>query len=125
MIRARGSGLGYVSVGDRLRYWRWLFRHRQWWFMRPIPDEFETVIFCGLPGAGKTTFGTDYVCRFLRAGYRVYANIYMRDTYTGLEARPILTWLDVMRASIEALEDGVLAIIYLAEINELCDARDW
>ncbi|MDP2325825.1 MAG: hypothetical protein Q8N51_17615, partial [Gammaproteobacteria bacterium] len=43
----------------------------------------------------------------------------------GLEARPILTWLDVMRASIEALEDGVLAIIYLAEINELCDARDW
>ncbi|MDP3015436.1 MAG: hypothetical protein Q8N28_03465 [bacterium] len=124
MARWRGSGVD-ANASERLDYWRWLYRRRQWWFLRVIPTEYETVLFLGLPGVGKTTFGADHVIRLMRRGVRVYANVYMRDTYTGLEARPVLTWIDVMRASVEALEDGITAVIYLAEINMMCDARDW
>lgn len=122
MIGSRFSG---VATRDRPAYWRWLWRERQWWFLRPLPPEFETVLFTGLPGSGKTTFGADYVIRLMRAGYRCYSNVYMRDPYTGAEARPVLTWLDVLEASVEALEDGELAVIYLAEIQMMCDARRW
>jgi hypothetical protein len=115
-----------IGLLDRLRYWRWLWRERQWWFLRAMPPaEYDTVIFTGLPGFGKTTFGTDYICRYLRAGVRVYSNIQIRDNFSGLCARPVHTWLDVMRASVEALEDETTCMIYLAEINTMCDARDW
>jgi hypothetical protein len=120
--------LGVSEAGpvERLRYWGWLWKNRQWWFNRPLPPaEYDTVIFTGLPGFGKTTFGTDYVVRYMRAGVRVYSNIMMRDNYSGQTAIPVHTWLDVMRASVEALEDGVTCMIYLAEINTMCDAYDW
>lgn len=120
----RGSGLN-IPLADRVRYWRWLWRRKQWWFLRPLPAEYETCLYLGLPGSGKTTFGADRVIRLMRAGVRVYSNVYMRDTYTGAEALPVLNWIDVMRASVEALEDGVTAVIYLSEINLMCDAREW
>ena len=123
-IRAFIEGSG-VPWRDRPAYWRFLTEHKQWWFLRELPPEFDTVIFTGLPGAGKTSFGADYVIRMMRQGYRCYSNVYMRDPYTGIEARPVLTWIDVLEASVEALEDGVLAVIYLAEIQMLCDARKW
>jgi len=119
------AGPSGVRMGDRPGYWRWLWRHKQWWFMRRLPEEMQTVIFTGLPGSGKTSFGCDYVIRLMREGYRCYSNVYMRDPYTGAEARPVLTWIEVLEASVEALEDGVLAVIYLAEINLMCDARKW
>lgn len=119
------SGLEGIPLRDRIEYWSWLWRHDQWWFKRPLPVEYESCLYLGLPGAGKTTFGADRVIRAMRSGARVYSNVYMRDNYTGLEALPVLNWIDVMRASVEALEDGVTAIIYLAEVNMMCDARDW
>jgi hypothetical protein len=122
----RGSGLHGRYPGRAIaRYWVWLWTEREWWFIRPLPVEYETCIYTGLPGAGKTTFGTDMVCRLLRDGVRVYSNIQMKDPFTGRAALPIHNWLDVLRASIEALEVGETSVIYLAEINTLCDARDW
>lgn len=119
-----GSGVE-GTIAERVGYWRWLWEQKQWWFLRKMPAEYETCLYVGLPGAGKTSFGADRVIRLMRAGVRVYSNVYMRDTYTGREARPVLNWIDVMRASVEALEDQVTAVIYLSEINLMCDARDW
>lgn len=110
---------------ERFAYWRWLWRQRQWWFLRPLPPEWDTVIFTGFRGAGKSTFGADLCVNYMRAGIQVYSNMYVRDNFTGQEARPVLTWLDVLRASVEALEDKDPAIIYLAEIQLMCDARRW
>lgn len=115
-----------MRAPERLAYWRWLWRSRQWWFLRKLPPmEADTVLFTGLPGAGKTTFGTDLCIGYLRAGYRVYSNTFMRDNYTGLTARPVLTWLDVLVATIEGLESGEPTIVYIAEIEQYCDARRW
>lgn len=121
----RGSGLDGYPLRDRVGYWRHLWDSKQWWFLREIPPEYQTCIFTGLPGHGKTTFGTDLMVRYLRQGVVVYSNIQLKDTFTGRSARPVRNWLDVMRASIEALENGWVAVIYLAEINTLCDARSW
>lgn len=117
-----GSGVGWR---DRLKYWPWLWKNKQFWFLRDLPPEHQTVIFTGLPGAGKTSFGCDYVIKLMRQGYTCYSNVYMRDTLTGATARPVLTWIDVLEASVEALEKGELAVIYLSEIQMLCDARKW
>ena len=110
---------------ERVAYWAWLWKQRQWWFLRTIPEEWDTVIFTGLPGAGKTTMGSDLAINYLRRGYRVYSNNYIRDTYTGLESRACLTWVDVLTASVEGLEAGEPTIIYLSEIQRMCDAREW
>lgn len=110
----------------RLGYWAWLWRNHQWWFLRPLPpEEWDTVIYTGLPGAGKTLFSADRAIRYMRQGVRVYSNVYIRDTYTGQEALPIRSWLDVLRASVEACESRESVMLYLAEIQELCDARLW
>ena len=111
---------------ERVSYWRWLWAKRQWWFLRALPpSEWETVIFTGLPGAGKTTFGVDMAVRYMRRGITVYSNVYIRDTYTGQESRPVLNWVDVLRASVEGLESGEPCMIYLTEIQLMCDARNW
>lgn len=83
------------------------------------------MLFTGLPGAGKGTFGADLCVRYLRAGFTVYSNMFIRDNFTGRTARPCLTWLDVLTASVCGLETEEPTIIYLAEIQQYCDARRW
>lgn len=115
-----------LPLSLQLEYLQWLHHNRQMWYNRPLPPaEWDTVLFTGLPGAGKTTMGTAMAIEYLRSGVRVYSNIYLRDNLTGRVARPVLTWLDVMRAAVEALESEDPAMIYLAEIQQLCDARAW
>lgn len=110
---------------DRIGYWLWLWRARQWWFNRVLPAEWDSVIFTGFRGHGKSTFGSDLCVSYMRRGFRVNSNMYVRDNYTGREASPVLTWLDVLRASVEAMEAREPCLIYLAEIQMLCDARRW
>lgn len=111
---------------ERVAYWRWLWRERQWWFLRKLPPmEMDTVLFTGLPGAGKTTFGTDLCVSYLRAGIRVYSNTFIRDNFSGRTARPVLTWLDILEATVEGLESGEPTVVYVAEIEQYCDARRW
>lgn len=113
-------------TGNRVAYWRWLWTERQWWFLRAMPvDEFDTVLITGLPGHGKTTFGADMAIRYMRKGIRVCSNVYLRDTYTGQECEPVRTWLDVLRVTVEACERREACLVYLTEIQQLCDARRW
>ena len=114
------------ALPTRLSYWRWLWRHEQWWFLRPLPvDEFDTVLITGLPGAGKTTYGADLCINYMRRGIRVCSNVHLRDTFSGTECEPVLDWLDVFRVTVEACERGEACIVYLAEIQDWCDARRW
>jgi hypothetical protein len=108
-----------------LAYWAWLWRERQWWFLRTIPLEWESVIFTGFRGAGKSTFGCNLCISYLRAGIRVASNYYIRDPLTGLETESCTTWIDVLTKSVEALERREPLIIYLADIQGYCDARQW
>jgi hypothetical protein len=113
-------------AGDHLRYWAWLWKQRQWWFLRPLPvDEFDTLLITGLPGGGKTTFGADLAITYMRRGIRVCSNVMLRDTYTGQECEPVRTWLDVLRVTVEACERKEACMVYLTEIQQMCDARRW
>lgn len=114
------------ALANRIGYWRWLWTHKQWWFLRELPPaEWDTVLFTGLPGSGKTVFGCGEAISYMRSGVHVASNVYIRDTFTGQEATPIRGWLDVLRQSVYACENHEPVLIYIAEIHELCDARLW
>jgi hypothetical protein len=113
-------------LGRTHRYWRFLWRERQWWFNRVLPPkERDTAIYVGLPGAAKTTTAVDLAIGIMRSGVAVASNSYLRDNYTGAEAIPVRTWLDVLRVTVEYCELEEPLVVFLAEIQLLCDSRRW
>ena len=107
-------------------YWRWLYRQEFLWFQRAAPrKEWDTRIYEGLPGSGKTLLMVRDCCELMRQGVRVYSNVQIRDPFSGTEAHPLGGWLDMLRASVATLEDGIPTIFAFDEIHLACDARDW
>lgn len=107
----------------RLFAWRW--RERELWFLRRSHKAMPLSLYCGLPGSGKTLFGVKDAVDLLRAGENVYSNIYIRDRLTGAESGRCMTWLDMMRIAVEALERGESAFFFWDELHLHCDARAW
>lgn len=123
-------------MGVRADYWRWLYRQEYFWFQRKAPHrEFQTRIYEGLPGSGKTVFMVRDCIELMREGVIVYSNVAMRDPLTGRSARPLGGWLDMLRASVDTLrmvrdcEDrGEVApgvVFAFDEIHLAADARAW
>lgn len=110
----------------RLAWWAWLWNQRYFWFQRSRPhEEWDTRIYEGLPGSGKTLFMVRDCIELMRRGVRVYSNVAVRDPLTGLESLPLGGWLDMLRASVETLEDGIPTIFAFDEIHLAADARSW
>jgi len=74
--------------------------------------------------------------KMLRAGYTVYSNMAIHDPVTGRMAGGVGSWVDMLRLSVEALEDradrkeaglaplpGV--VFAFDELHLICDAREW
>ena len=111
---------------EKIAYWRWLWRQEFLWFLRAAPrKEWDTRIYEGLPGSGKTLLMVRDCCELMRQGVRVYANVQIRDPYSGCEALPLGGWLDMLRASVKTLEDGIPTMFAFDEIHLACDARSW
>lgn len=111
-------------VEARVEWWRFVFRNRLIWFLQPTPlFEFDTRIYIGRPGMGKTLFATRDAVRLLRKGYRVCANYSVRDPKTGLEAEVITSWYDVLRIAVEAFEAQRPTVFVIDEVNLWAPSR--
>jgi len=109
----------------RVGLWRWLFGQRYWWFQRKKLADLPSCIYEGLPGSGKTLAMVRDVIPYLRQGYRVGSNLYIRDALTGAETVPCRSWLEMLELTLEAVRAGEPLILALDEIHNLCDAREW
>jgi hypothetical protein len=107
----------------RRALWRW--QRREYWFLRRSHKAMPLSLYCGLPGSGKTLFGVQDAVLLMRAGENVYSNIYIRDRLTGVESGRCMTWLEMMRIAVEALERGESAYFFWDELHLHCDARAW
>lgn len=129
----RRSGL---SVGAYLSWLSWLWNQGYFWFQRKRPHkEFSTRVYEGLPGSGKTLFMVRDCIELMRRGVVVYSNVAIRDPLTGNETLPLGGWLDMLRASVDALAEvyycelkgtrprGV--VFAFDEIHLAADARSW
>lgn len=108
-----------------LRFWRWLYQQRYWWFQRQHLFQMPSVIYEGLPGSGKSLAMVRDCIQYMRLGYRVASNLEIRDPYTGQVALQAMTWLSVLRHIRDARRDNVPIVVAIDELQELCDARDW
>lgn len=108
----------------RLLVWR--FKNRMFWFQqrRPI-KEFESFIVEGKPGEGKTRFLAVRAVQAMRSGYRVYSNFTVRDRVTGQQTLPLGDWLEMFRASVDALENRRPTLFVIDEIHLWCGSRDF
>lgn len=119
----------------RLQVWRW--ERGYFWFLRSSrKHEYPTIIYCGLPGSGKTLMMVRDCVKLMRRGYVVYSNMAIHDPVTGRRAGGVGSWLDMLRVSVEALEDRaeclesgrepVPGVIFaFDELHLMCDAREW
>jgi len=115
----------------------WLFRHRLMWFQRKYAThEYPTVIYAGLPGSGKTLLMVRDCVRLMRRGFEVYSNMAIHDPLTGKCAGLVGSWVEMLRVSVEALEeragcvenglDPVPGVVFaFDELHLICDAREW
>lgn len=103
-------------VVDYWRYQAWLYRRRYLWFQRaPSRSEFDTRIYEGLPGSGKTLLMVRDVIELMRNDVIVFSNVYCRDPLTGRESLPLGGWLSMLRSSVEQIE----------RIKQYDDAEEW
>jgi len=94
------------------------------WFQRVRPvAEFDTRIYLGRPGAGKTLFATRDAVLLMRQGVRVAANYKIRDPLTGQECERIGSWLDFLRLSVDAIVTRQPLVFVIDEINMWAPAR--
>jgi len=113
--------MGGRGVLDRARFYH--ARRLFWWQRRRPVAEFDTRIYLGRPGAGKTLFATRDAVLLLRQGIRVAANYKVRDPLTGREAERIGSWLDFLRMSVEAIVRRQPMVFVIDEINLWAPAR--
>lgn len=117
----------------RLARWRW--KHGHYWFLRRSHKRMPLRIYAGLPGSGKTLFAVQDAIKLLRAGERVYSNIYIKDPLTGAESLPCLNWMEMLSIAVDCLEEDARrrdeglpplgAYFVWDELHEYCDAREW
>jgi hypothetical protein len=92
-------------IVDEWRYYRWLYDRGYWWWQRKAPrSEFDTRIYEGMPGSGKTLLMVRDCIDLMRAGVVVYSNVYCRDPLSGSATLPLGGWLSMLRASVTTLE---------------------
>lgn len=94
-----------------------------WWQRRRPVAEFDTRIYIGRPGAGKTLFCVRDAIELLRQEVRVAANFKVRDPISGRETEPIRSWLDFLRLSVEAIVTREPLVFIIDEINQWAPAR--
>jgi len=121
-IRPPYEGAPWFS---RFALWSWLWGERYFWFQRRKLPDLPSCIYEGLPGSGKTLAMVRDVIPYLRNGYRVGSNLYIRDALTGRHTIPCRSWMEMLELTLEAVRDGVPLILALDEIHNLCDAREW
>lgn len=94
-------------MGYRIAYMKWLHTKGYMWYNRVRPPAaFDTRIYQGLPGTGKTLLMVRDCVGLLRSGVKVYSNVAIKDPLTGLKSLPLGGWLDMLRGSVECLEDN-------------------
>jgi hypothetical protein len=96
-----------------------------WFLRRPLPGEFHTRIYEGLPGSGKTLMMVRDAVLLMRSGVRVCSNLRIRDILTGIESESCATWLEMLEWSVQTLRDGRPTVFCLDEIHLMCDSREW
>lgn len=105
-------------------WWRFVIRNGYIWFLQPSPlFEFDTRIYIGRPGCGKTLLATKAAVKLLRKGYRVCSNYSIRDPKTGLEAEVIRSWFDVLRIAAEAAAEQRPTVFVIDEVNLWAPSR--
>jgi len=109
---------------ESLGYYTWLHRTRRMWYLEPPRvEEWQTRLYTGLPGSGKTLSLVRDVLDALRGDVRVASNIYIRDIRSGRATVQVSSWLDVLRLTVDALESETSLLVAIDEIPLMCDAR--
>lgn len=115
---------------ERLRYLKWRWLQRTFWFQRRKPHrEYETRIYEGLPGSGKTLALAADGIKLLRLGIPVYSNFRIYDPIAQadgsiLESQPVGGWGDILRRTVEALENGTEAVFLIDELHVIASSQD-
>lgn len=102
--------------------WKW--RERVYWFQQwKKPAEFPTWIVEAKRGQGKTRYMALEAVKDMRRGVRVASNFTVRDRLTGQESERADSWVDVLRLSVDALENGEPIKFYVDELHLWMDSR--
>lgn len=104
-------------------WWVFCWRNRLVWFLQKPLWEFPTRMYVGRPGQGKTQLLIKDVVKLLRKGNRVVANMTIRDPKTGLCTSMVRSWLEVLEAIAQAVEDDVPLIVCIDEVNSWAPSR--
>lgn len=99
-------------------------RHKLIWPLRKRPIyEFDTRIYCGLPGSGKTLLATYDAVKLMRRDVRVLSNFCIRDPLTGKEAMRLRSWVDMLAYAVLAMLERKPTVFVLDEIHLWASAR--
>ena len=110
----------------RLNYWQWLLDEKAFWLQRvTLGREFKKRIYAGLPGSGKTLAGVRDCLHLMRQGVTVYSNVRIVDRVQGHRSKPVASWLDILRVVVYQVSIREPAMIFIDEIHEIADARNW
>lgn len=105
---------------------RFKWKHKlHWWRSVPPHSEFKTFFVEGKKGEGKTRYLARWAVRMMRRGFRVCANFTIRDRLNGTTSSRVAGWMDVLRESVYALENGVSTVFVIDEFHLWCDSRAW
>lgn len=109
-----------------MRYYRWLWERRLFWFQRKRRDEPPFKLFIGKRGRGKSLCLTRETQRELARGSYVLSNCEVYDPKTELSAHQWVSVGDLMEKVASAvLRDERRIIIVVDEAQNHFDARDW
>lgn len=116
----------YKRIQQLFALWNWKHVEGLWWWQQSKPVvEFESEIVEGKPGEGKTRYLAWRAIKAMREGYVVASNFMVRDRLTGAQSIPIRNWIDVLRLTVEAVEQNIAIVFVIDELHLWADSRSF
>lgn len=98
--------------------------HGLHWLARRRPVQtFETRLYVGRAGSGKTLFATRDAIKLMRQGVQVVANYRVWDRISGRRSTGIESWNDFLAWSVWALRNGKPVVFVIDEIHLWAPSR--
>ena len=107
-----------------MRNWQYVKHHGLSWIQRRKPvQQFETRLYVGRAGSGKTLFATRDAIELMRQGVVVVSNYRIWDRVTGAESHIIEDWTDFLWWSVFALREKKSVVFVIDEIHLWAPSR--